>query len=149
VVLPNVSEQAANQSDGRLAFNAVCSVDALAAHIFFWCRTHVPDSVKDYKNDSVFRNHLSDRNTSFRILRDLANAQKHVTLIYKDPLIKAADRISERMLGWDEATWDEGYWDGVSQIVVETVVGELKVVSTAVQEALEFLKSEMDCLGIE
>src|SRR5262249_42244728 len=43
VVRPNMEEFNADHGNVRRAYNAVAVVDALAAHIYMWCKTSVPE----------------------------------------------------------------------------------------------------------
>ena len=43
VVRPNMEEFNADPGNVRRAYNAVAVVDALAAHIYMWCKTTVPE----------------------------------------------------------------------------------------------------------
>ncbi len=55
IVQPNLSEFDADQSDLRRAFNALASVDALAAHMFAWLEANTPTAVPGIGDDSHYR----------------------------------------------------------------------------------------------
>lgn len=148
VVLPNVADLIAEYGDLRRAMNAVLSVDALAAHIYHWCRQHAPTGTLGASDDSHFRDLLARQNGEFGLLRDVAKAFKHVTLTRGQPQISGAANVAPRNLGWGEGRWGEMRWDGPPQVVVELNDGSLRVIEAVVAAALTFLEAEMARLGI-
>ena len=147
IVRPNLSDLQANFADLRHAFNAVAAVDAFAGHLYWWSRSHASHEVRGIENDSAYRYRLAQANKDFRLVRDIAKAQKHVRLIQGSPEVSAAAQIENRTLGWGQATWGEGLWNGPPQVVVETNVGEFCVLEPILVRALEFLEGEMARLG--
>ena len=81
VVRFDVAEFRDEYGDIRRAYHAVTAVDALAAHIFVWCRTNAPAEITGLDDDTHYRGQLSERSSDFRLLRDIAKAQKHVHLV--------------------------------------------------------------------
>jgi hypothetical protein len=148
VVLPNVADLNADYGDLRRAMNAVLSVDALAAHIFDWCRRHVPSATLAARDDSNFRELLAQQNADFGLLRDIAKALKHVTLTRGQPQVRGAAMVASQSLGWGEMRWGEGRWGSPLQVVVELNDGSFRVVEAVVAAALAFLQAEMARLGI-
>ena len=80
VVRPNVVDFKGDSASLRLAFNAVASVDALAAHLYHWRVVHNPAALRGAGGDSHFRRALAALSDDFRLIRDVAKAQKHVVL---------------------------------------------------------------------
>src|SRR3989454_4985189 len=74
VVRPNVAEFHANYGSLRHGYNAVAAADALVAHIFWYIRNAPAQG-----DDTAYRATLASQNHDFRLLRDIAKAQKHVT----------------------------------------------------------------------
>jgi hypothetical protein len=150
VVQPNAVQFSSNYGDLRQAYNVVFSVDALAAQLFSWAKTHAPTYSDSYANDSQFRfrGALSHRNAEFGLVRDLAKALKHVELIAGKPSVKTASQMALESLGFDAARFDEGRFDGPAQVVVTTNSGEKRVVESVVLNALKFLEQEMVALGL-
>jgi len=52
VVKPNVAEFHREYGSVRLAWNAIASIDALAAHMFLWCQAHAPGEVAGLSDDT-------------------------------------------------------------------------------------------------
>ena len=149
VVRPNFAEIDPSKPSMRLVLNAVASVDALAAHIFHWCKRNAPHEVSGIDDDSAFREKkLAQADPDFRLLRDIAKAQKHVILDRGKPTVSSAHQVSERPLGYGQGRWGEGTWGGTPQIVVETDNGEFRSVDYLLKAGLSRLESEMKRLGI-
>jgi hypothetical protein len=143
VVEPNLSAFVAEDDDIRLAFNAVASVDALAAHVFWWGKDYAPAAVAGIKQDTDYRETLATLNSDFRLLRDIAKAQKHVRLERGNPEVKEAANVSSRAVGFGEGPWSHGKWGGPPQVVVDTDAGEMRYVSQLVRAGLTFLEGEL------
>lgn len=148
VVEPNFEELRAHYGDPRCGFNAISSVDALAAHLFQWCKIHAPDEVSGLSDDTTYRERLSAQDGDFALVRDVAKAQKHVILTRGNPSVSAADQIMPRSLGWGEARWGEGRWDSPQQVVVKTNNGAFRALEAVVNNSITFLKAEMERLQI-
>lgn len=149
MVRPNVADFKARYDDLRLAFNAVAAVDALAAHLFVWCRENAPEEVRGIAvgDDGRFRDRLAERSPEFALLRDIANANKHVHLTRKAPQISGAGQVKPQELRWGVARWGEGRWGSPPQVAVETNNGEARAVEAIVDRALVFLEGEMQRIG--
>ncbi|WP_173983019.1 hypothetical protein [Magnetospirillum sp. SS-4] len=148
IVSPNLRELREGYGDIRHAFNAIAAVDALAGHIWRWCRDHAPQEIVGAKNDIGFKQRLAEANADFALVRDMAKAQKHVHLDHGAPALKGADQIEARRMGWGQARWGEGRWGSPQQVVVETDLGEVRVVEAVLGRALMFLECEMERVGI-
>jgi hypothetical protein len=103
VVRPNVAEFNVHFGSLRAAYNAVAAVDALAAHIYWWCKTNSPAEVKGDEDDDSYRKRLAGCDKAkgdgnFSLLRDIAKAQRHARLIYGSPLIKSAEQVTARSM---------------------------------------------------
>jgi hypothetical protein len=148
VVRPNVQDFNANYGSVRHAYNAVAAVDALAAHLYLWCKTNASSEIVDVSDDTQYRARSAQSSSDFRLLRDIAKAQKHAHLDRGAPEVTAAAQVAARSTGWGEARWDEGRWGGPPQVVVTTDGGELRYVEKIVAAALTVLETEMSRLKI-
>jgi len=148
VVRPNVEDFKANYGSVRHAYNAVTAVDALAAHLYEWCKTNAPSEIAGVSHDSQYRERLAQSSSDFRLLRDIAKAQKHVHLTRGATQVTGAAQVAARSLGWDEAKLDQGRWDGPPQVVVTTDSGDLRYVEQIVADALVVLETKMSRLKI-
>jgi hypothetical protein len=74
IVRPNIGEFADAYGDVRRAFNAIAAVDALAGHIWHWCRTNALHEIEEIQDDSDYRRRLSQKNVDFALVRDMAKS---------------------------------------------------------------------------
>jgi len=91
---------------------------------------------------------LAQGSSDFRLLRDIAKAQKHVHLDRGATEVTEAAQVAARSIGFNEARWGEGRWDGPPQVVVTTDGGKLRSVEQIVAAALTVLETEMSRLKI-
>jgi hypothetical protein len=147
VLRPNVEDFHTHFADVRHAHNAISTTDALAAHLYFWAKTNAPAAVASSRNDSAYREELAKRNNDFRLLRDIAKAQKHVRLLQGCPLISDAAKVRSRSIGYGEGGYGQGRYGGVEQVVVDTDANSFSFVESIVDSALLFLEGEMLSLG--
>ena len=148
VVRFDVAEFRDEYGDIRRAYHAVTAVDALAAHIFVWCRTNAPAEITGLDDDTHYRGQLSERSSDFRLLRDIAKAQKHVHLERGKPEVTKAAQVVARPLGFGEGGFGQGRFGGPPQVVVATDSGDLRYVEQIVIAALGLLEAEMTRLKI-
>jgi hypothetical protein len=149
VVIPNIEDFRNNFSSLRHAHNAISALDALAAHLHYWIINNSPNASRSSNDDSYYRNELSKRNKSFRFLRDIAKAQKHIQLARYDPLIKRADQITLRNIGWGESGFGQGRFGGVEQVIVTDNNDQILYVEEILDLSLEFLIAEMNIHGAD
>jgi hypothetical protein len=147
VVRPNVEEFGRHCGDFRCAYNAIASVDALAAHLYFWAIEHSRSAVDSAADDSAYRAELATRNQDFKLLRDIAKAQKHVYLNRNPPPVKRADQVTVRPTGFGEGPYGRGRYGGGDQVVVEITSGQIDFVESIVKGSLGYLEDEMRNLG--
>src|SRR4051812_25826654 len=119
VVRPNLAEFEAEVSSIRRANNAISTLDALSAHLYRWCIINNPNEVSGVRYDSHYREKLSEQSPYFRLLRDIAKAQKHVHLERGNPEVSKADQITSKSLGYGQAKYGAGRYGGVAQVVVD------------------------------
>ena len=143
VVRPNISDFHNGYNDFRYAYNAVASVDALAAHIFYWCKLNEPARVSGQKDDTAYREHLAKADPNFRLLRDTAKAQKHVQLINGRPEVSAAKQMGVRTIAFGQSGFGQGRFGGVVQCILKADNGDEFYVENIVDGAMNFLEKIM------
>jgi hypothetical protein len=152
VVHSNVEEFNADYGNVRRAYNAVAAVDALAAHIYVWCKTNAPLEIAGVNDDSHYRGRLAGCSSDFRLLRDIAKAQKHVHLDDPSrrgkPEVTTSAQVTARPIAYGEGPYGGGRYGGPPQVVVTTDKGELRYVEQIVAAALVLLEAEMTRLNI-
>jgi hypothetical protein len=95
VARPNQEAFAADVSDPRLAHNAIATADALAAHIYVWCRINAPSEIIGLHDDNAYRREIRLRDANTGLVHDLAKALKHVDLDSQRK-VKAASEADAR-----------------------------------------------------
>jgi hypothetical protein len=115
VVRFDVAEFRDEYGDIRRAYHAVTAADALAAHIFVWCRTNAPAEITGLDDDNHYRGKLSERSSEFRLLRDIAKAQKHVHLERGKPEVTEAAQVVARTFGWGEGDLVKAVSDSIAK----------------------------------
>lgn len=147
MVKPNVADFHARYDDMRCAFNAVASIDALAAHIFVWVKNNSPAMIAE-QSDSSYREKLAASHGGFRLLRDIAKAQKHVHLRRGNPTVTRASQVSSREIAYGEGPYGMGRYGGPPQVVVDMDDGSRLYLENVADDALGFLEAEMVRVGI-
>jgi hypothetical protein len=148
IVRPNVADFYANDADIRHAYNVVAAVDSLAAHVYVWCTANAAAEVVGVKGDNHYREKLAAAHDDFRLLRDIAKAQKHVWLTQGTPVIARAEQISTRAVGFGEGPFGHGRYGGPPQVVIDIDASTMRYVRQIVDSALAFLEGEMTRLNI-
>jgi hypothetical protein len=148
VVRPNVSTFHDDFASFRHAFNAVAAVDALAAHLFMWCKANAPAEVAGSGDDTVYRGTLASRCPAFRLLRDISKAQKHVHLTRGSPQVTRENQVNVRPIGAGKGGIGCGRAGGPPQVVVDINGGVFDYVEDVVDEALAFIEGEMRRLNV-
>lgn len=103
IVEPTLAEFDAEFSCLRRAFLAVAVVDALAAQIFAQAHENDinpfdllgwhEDGDPTNANDSIFRHRLAETCTGFKLVLDVAKANKHAVLTRGAPSVKRSDQV--------------------------------------------------------
>ncbi len=143
VVQPNVAEFSENYDDVRRAFNAVASVDALAAYLYQHLRSSNHPDVDSVSDDSQYRAELATQHPDFGLLRDVAKAHKHVRLVRGNPEVSGADQTEVKSLAYGEARYGEGRFGSPDQVVVVTDSGENRVIESLVAGCVKFLDGRL------
>lgn len=149
VVRPNIADWDKSYSDLRLALNAIHSVDAFAAHIFWWAKSRKASSLQGVEHDTAFRQALAESNSEFRYLRDVAKAIKHVNLTKYNPVVAKANQLSVSSIGYGEGGYGEGRFGGPPQVVIKSEGDKIDFMETIVENCLEFLEAELSKLTKE
>lgn len=147
VVLPNLADANEDVSDVRRFHNALASVDALAAHIYYWCKENRSDEVTGLKDDGSFRMRCGANNGDVALIHDVAKALKHVELVRGNPRIKNAGEVQVRLFGWGEGGFGVGPFGGGPQLSV-MVDGNKVQLHWKMEQVVDFYVKEMERLGI-
>jgi hypothetical protein len=145
MVRPNVSDFHRHIGSLRHAFNSIAAVDALAAHIYRWCEVNAPTVIASVADDTAYREELS-RDGHFRLVRDIAKAQKHAHLTRGHPRVERTEQVVSRSMRFGTARFG-GRYSSAPQVIVDINPRETWYVWNLVHGAVAFLESEMARLG--
>ncbi|AXI47898.1 hypothetical protein C1J03_18930 [Sulfitobacter sp. SK012] len=131
ILTPNLDELDQGYDLIHRAFNAVAAVDAYAAHIFYAAEkmdinvsAELSLDQKASRDDTAFRQALSDNCSEFCILRDLAKANKHARLTRHRPQVANSGQANVKSKGYGQDGYGEGRYGGPPQIFVEVNCGQ-------------------------
>jgi hypothetical protein len=117
-VVPNLEAWSSNSTDIRLAMNVAVSLFHMADH--FWHTYSIADPVRVFntKSPAAFRLELSNRYPYFMILRDVAEAHKHMKLDRPKRLLTQANQTAVGATGFGESGFGTGPFGGGPSVVV-------------------------------
>jgi hypothetical protein len=135
-VEPAVLEWRASPLDERLAMNVAVALNQLADHYF---HTLAPEDPRRFGAPSVsaLRNELGKREAAFSLIRDVADAHKHVKLDRKDRHLTSAGQTVAGNMGWGEAEFGYGTFGGAEELVVTLDSGQKRHFSALVDATFE------------
>jgi len=116
-VEPAVADCRANDLDQRLAMIAAVALNQLADHYFHSFPTGDP-RLLGAASPRALRDKLGKQEPAFSLIRDVADAHKHVKLVRKDAQVSTADQTGVGSLGWGEAEYGYGRYGGDAELVV-------------------------------
>ncbi len=133
VVSPTLAEAWQKPESIRLALLAAIAVNQLADYLFH-CGAALPEGAKGSKL-SDWRDAWGRQSKAVALVRDIADAGKHMTLDRKTAQIRDLSSARTEPAGWDNQTWDELIFDADDYVVVDmpdgTEVGMLRLVEDA------------------
>jgi hypothetical protein len=131
-VEPTVSAWRASPTDLRLAKHAAISLNHLVDYFFHDFHNVAPHRVFNKKNLIGFRRELCVRFPNFALIRDVAEAHKHVELNRTDRVLTSTNQTTVGNLGYGEAEFGIGTYGGGPEVVVELDSRVRRHVSAAV-----------------
>ncbi len=136
-VVPAMVEWRNSPSDVRLAMNLAVSLNQMADH--FWHEYHESEVDRVFAKDSVggFRKALAEANSNFGLVRDVADAHKHVKLSRPDRVLTSAGQTTKGSLGWGEAEFGVAEYGGVEEMVIELDAGDRRHFSGVAEAVFE------------
>jgi len=118
-VLPSVESWRKHPFDIRLAMQTAVALNQMADYFWHSYQTINPDLVFFAENAGAFRKELAKKNLCFELIRDVAEAHKHVTLNRPGRSLTDARQTAVGATGFGEARFNEGPWGGGQSIVIE------------------------------
>jgi len=118
-VVPNHEAWLAQPTDIRLAMNGVLSLYHMADHFWHAYATTDPNRIFSTANSGLFRAELANRNHRFAVLRDVAEAHKHMKLGRQTRVLTESKQTAVGSTGYGQAGYGTGPYGGGPSIVVE------------------------------
>ena len=144
VVLPNVDAFRAQSDSLQAAFNSITSIDALAGHLFIFCR----DNGHTAQNrDGRFREELAQEDSSYRVIRDASNTYKHIELGNPVTLIKNANQTTVGQRPYGSGLYGIGSYGG-EEVMIELDSSDVKHCLSEAILAHQFLISKLRFYGL-
>lgn len=117
-VVPNHDAWLAAPTDIRLAMNAAVSLYHMADHYWHSHFATDPSRVFSMTASGLFRTELAKRNKEYGLLRDVAEAHKHMILERSTRSVSESKQTSVGSTGWGEGGYGTGPYGGGPSIVV-------------------------------
>lgn len=121
----------------RLAMSAVVALNQMADYLWHAYSNVEPNLVLSAASPGAFRAELARRHVHFAIIRDVAEAHKHVTLDRGSRVLTEADQTAVGATGWGEADFGTGPYGGGPSVVVELDDGTKHHLSHSAKEVLQ------------
>ncbi|WP_275288634.1 hypothetical protein [Halomonas elongata] len=117
-VVPNHEEWLVQPTDLRLAMNAVLSLYHMADHFWHAYGQTDPDRTFHTARAGEFRAEMARRDSRFAVLRDVAEAHKHMRLDRPVRTVTESSQTAVGSTGYGEAGYGTGPFGGGPSIVV-------------------------------
>lgn len=135
-VLPNVAEWRKSPLDLRLAMNAAVSLNQMADYFWHQFSESEPDRVFAETTVRRFRRELSTRHPNYGLIRDVADAHKHLKLDRDDRVLTSAGQTGVGSLGFGEAEYGLGTFGGSEEVVIELDSSQRRHFSGVVEDVV-------------
>jgi len=148
-VKPNYNDWLAAPLDERLAKNAVADVNNMAARVFDHWRSQGAAQVFGVKNEGEYRNALAAKECGdFGLVRDVAEAHKHVILDRKSRRLTRSDQTGVAQMGYGEGGYGEGAYGCGDQLVVELDDGTKRALTAIMGNAMDMWERLLNSWGM-
>ncbi|NQV81288.1 MAG: hypothetical protein HQ495_12100 [Alphaproteobacteria bacterium] len=148
-VRPNYRAWLADPGQEYLAKNAVTEANNMAARVFHHWEGVDPTRIRGAKNEGEYRNLLAAHECpDFALVRDVADAHKHVTLDRASRQVTNASQTHVDSLGWGEATWGEAKWGSPPELVISLDDGSKRPLDAIMENVIEMWDRLLEHWGI-
>jgi hypothetical protein len=123
-------------TDIRLAMNAAVALNQMADH--YWHGFSSIDQARVFgaKETKAFRAELARRHDQWSLVRDVAEAHKHVKLNRADRAVTSAGQAFVVVDGFRKASFEAGQYDGRPSLIIRLDSGKEIHFSEAVEAAM-------------
>lgn len=142
-VIPNLDAWMTQPTNMRLAMNAVVVLYHMADHFWHAYSSSDPSRVFSTANSSLFRSELARQDNHYKVLRDVAEAHKHMELDRSSRVLTQANQTTVGATGWGEGGFGTGPFGGGPSIVVELDDGSKHHLSCVAKKVKELWLSKL------
>jgi len=142
-VIPNLDAWMNQPTDIRLAMNAVVVLYHMADHFWHAYSSSDPSRVFGTTKSSSFRSKLAKQDNHYKVLRDVAEAHKHMELDRPSRVLTQANQTKVGATGWGEGGFGTGPFGGGPSIVIELNDGSKHHLSYLAQKVKELWLSKL------
>lgn len=142
-VIPNLDAWMTQPTDIRLAMNAVVALYHMADHFWHAYSISDPSRVFSTANSSLFRSKLAGQDNHYMVLRDVAEAHKHMELDRPLRVLTQANQTTVGATGLGEGGFGTGPFGGGPSIVVELDDGSKHHLSYLAKKVKELWLSKL------
>ena len=135
-VRPNLEDWNESPLDVRKAMNLAVSLNQTADYFWNDYSSTDRDRVLGAASLSKFREALSKKNPNFSVIRDVADAHKHLKLNRAERVLTSADQTGLGSIGWGEAEFGVAAYGGGEEVVIELDSGRTRHFSAVVNEVI-------------
>ena len=136
-VVPALDDWRKAPTDIRLAMNAAIALNQMVDHYWHGFAPLDSSRVLNAPNAGSFRGELAKRSQDFALLRDVAEAHKHVKLDRSVRYVTAAGQTAIRALGWGEDPYGTGPWGGGPSVVIELDNGRRRHLNATAEQVMQ------------
>ena len=133
--------------DERKAMNAAVSANQMADHMYHYLSENDNSQLLGARNPGEYRGALAEIEPDFALVRDVAEAHKHVQIGRSDAQVRSADRTNVQPSRYGEMRYGEGVYSA-SQFVVELEDGDKRALSALMTKAIEMWSAQLDAAGL-
>ncbi len=140
-VLPAFNHWLANPTDIRLAMSAAVALNQMADHFWHGFAGSDPARVYNATSPGTFRSALATQNPEWSLVRDVAEAHKHVKLARPSRHLTSAGQTVVTPTVYGTSAYDTGPSGGTPSVVVTLDDGSTVHFSSVAKRALEMWQS--------
>ena len=140
-VTPAVNDWRDSPNDIRKAMHAAVELNQMADYFWHEFSSSDPSRVTGSTSAGEFRKELGHRVPDFAVLRDVAEAHKHMKISRAGRYVTSAGQTVTIKLGWGEAEFGEDEWGGSKSIVVTLDDGTRKRLKYLIEGTVKMWES--------
>lgn len=135
--------------DQRLAKNAVADANNMVARVYHHWENVDRAKVHGADDEGQYRDALAAKECGdFGLVRDIADAHKHVVLDRRSRRVTRAAQTSPGATGWGQGRWGEGVFGGGPQLVVTLDNGSKRPLTAIMGNVMEIWERLLSGWGL-